>query len=52
MQKDVMEGKLRRSSLEKFLTDGADIADLVFRSAHRAAELDQQLQAGGGGPDL
>ena len=39
MQKDVTDGKLRRSSLEKFLTDGADIADLVFRSAHRAADL-------------
>lgn len=39
MHRDVVEGKLRRSSLEKFLTDGADIADLVFRSAHRAADL-------------
>ena len=39
IQKDVTQGQLRRSSLDKFLTDGADIADLVFRSAHRAAEL-------------
>lgn len=39
MRKDVAEDRLRRSGLESFLTDGADIADLVFRSAHRAADL-------------
>jgi PAS domain S-box-containing protein len=39
VQADMAQGQLRRSSLDKFLTDGADIADLVFRSAHRAADL-------------
>ena len=39
VRRDVVEGKLRRSNLERFLHDGADIADLVFRSAHRAADL-------------
>ncbi|OYU44679.1 MAG: hypothetical protein CFE44_11650 [Burkholderiales bacterium PBB4] len=38
VQKEMAQGQLRRSSLDKFLTDGAAIADLVFRSAHRAAD--------------
>ena len=39
VKSEMAQGQLRRSSLDKFLNDGADIADLVFRSAHRAADL-------------
>lgn len=39
VKKDMAQGQLRRSSLDSFLSEGAEAADLVFRSAHRAAEL-------------
>lgn len=39
MQTDIAQGQLRRSALEAFLANGAEIADLVLRSSARAAEL-------------
>jgi PAS domain S-box-containing protein len=36
---DFAAGQLRRSSLEKFLSDGLEVSELIFRATHRAANL-------------
>ena len=39
LRADISGGKLRRSVLDAFLRDGAEIAELVIRSTQRAADL-------------
>ena len=39
LRDDIASGNLRRSALDSFLRDGAEIADLVIRSTERAAGL-------------